>query len=265
MRHHRLLRRGEAGELRRQLELARADPPRRLLHLGRRLHPRRAAERDPRLAGGGLEAGEPRGVGDRAAEGAERVEPRAEALDAGGRRPAVAGLEADDAAERGGPDHRAGGLRAVGDRHHPGRDRGGRAARRAAGRAIGIVRVDGHRRLVGRELGADGLAEDHRALLAQPGDAVRVALGPVPFVDRRAVGGRHVRRVDHVLDADRQPVQRPARRLRVTRARLRERGVGVEVRPRAQLALARLDPRRHSRTRSSALPMGGRVRRGMIR
>ena len=69
---------------------SRADPPRRLLHLGRLVHPRRAAERDPRLAGGGLEAGEQRGVGDRAAEGAERVEPRAEALDAGGRRPAVA-------------------------------------------------------------------------------------------------------------------------------------------------------------------------------
>ena len=105
-------------------------------------HPRRAAERDPRLAGGGLEAREPRGVGDRAAERAERVEPGAEALDAGGRGPAVAGLEADDAAERRGPDHRAGGLGAVGDRHHPGRDRGGRPARRAAGRAVGVVRVD---------------------------------------------------------------------------------------------------------------------------
>ena len=157
-------------------------------------------------------------------------------------RPAVARLEAGDAAERGGADHRAGGLRAVGERDHPVGYGGGRAARGAAGRARRVVRVDGRRRLVGGELGRHGLAEDHRALLAQPGHAVRVAGRAPAGVDRRAVGGRHVGGVDDVLDADRQAVQRPARLLVVALPRRRDRLVGVDVRPRVQLALALADP-----------------------
>ena len=63
------------------------------------------------------EAGaEPRGIGHRAREHADRIERRRKRQDAGARDGAEAGLVADDAAEGRGPDHRAERLRADRDR-----------------------------------------------------------------------------------------------------------------------------------------------------
>jgi hypothetical protein len=70
-----------------------------------------------------------------------------------------------------------------------------------------------------------------------------VANSVVTVVDLRAVGGRHVGGVDDVLHADRETVQRPAPLLGVPRARLRERLLCVEVRPRPDVVVARRDHR----------------------
>ena len=89
-----------------------------------------------------------------------------------------------------------------------GGDRRGRAARRAAGRALGIVRIAG---LAGMEIGVlrgHGLAHDHGAGRAQPGDRGRVAPRRAAGPQRRAELGRHVAGVEDVLDADRHAVQR---------------------------------------------------------
>ena len=231
-RHRRLLRVDEAGEVGRQLELAEAEP-RGGVRDDARLAPRRAAPRDPRLA-----LGAPRSPASSAASATVRPNvPSVSSRSLSRLMPAVEcqpcdGLKPTTPQNDAGPDDRAGGLGAVGERDHPVGDRGGRPARGAARRAVEVVRVAGRRRLVGGELGRHRLAEDHRALLAQPGDAVGVARRPVALVDRRAVRGRHVGGVDDVLHADRDPVQRPPRRLGITRPRLRERLLRVEVRPR---------------------------------
>ena len=58
-----------------------------------------------------------------------------------------------------------------------------------------------------------------RAGLARERDARRICRRPMAGVNRRAVGSRHVVRVDDVLHAERQPVERPARRSPRSRAR----------------------------------------------
>jgi len=60
-------------------------------------------------------------------------------------------------------------------------------------------------------------------------------------VDRRAVGSRHVERVEQILDADRQTVQESRSRLRVERACAAHRTVDVDVRPRPDHGLALAD------------------------
>ena len=88
---------------------------------------------------------------------------------------------------------------------------------------VGVARdaedgVEGLR--AGAELRRVRLADDDRARAAQPLDDQRVRVGHVVAVDRRAVGRAQPRRVDEVLDRDRQPVQR------AERVAARERRVG---------------------------------------
>ena len=91
------------------------------------------------------------------------------------------------------------------------RDGGRRAARGAARRALGIVRVSG---LAGGVVGVFGghrLAHDHGTGRAQAGDRIGVASRRAPGPQGRAELGRHVAGVEDVLDADRHAVQRPQR------------------------------------------------------
>ena len=74
---------------------------------------------------------------------------------------------------------------------------------------------------------------------ADKGDGGRIPLRPVAAVDGGVVLGRHVGRVEDVLDADGNAVKRAARGLAIERARLRERQLGVEERPGPDLLLAR--------------------------
>ena len=62
------------------------------------------------------------------------------------------------------------------------------------------------------------------------------------LVDRRAELGRHVKRIDDVLDADRHAVQRAAIWRAIERARLRKRQFRIEVHPRFDDAIALSDP-----------------------
>ena len=119
----------------------------------RQMAQRRALAHDP---------GEESGVVDGAGVDADRVEAVGERLDPGAVDQPKARLVADDAAERGRTDHRAGGLRAKAERRHAVGDRGGRAARRAARRMRRVVRVRGFARGERSEFGGDGLAEHDR-------------------------------------------------------------------------------------------------------
>ena len=123
----------------------------------------------------------------------------------------------------------------------PGGDRGGRAARRAARRVPGLMRVA---RLAGREvraLGGHRLAHDHRAGGAEHRDHRRIARRRAAGVQDGAVLGRHVRGVDDVLDADRHAVQRAGGTsfapVPVARPRLPERVLGIEELPGLHLLL----------------------------
>src|SRR6185503_17720089 len=169
------------------------------------------------------------------ADGVERFgnELEACAIDA-----AEARLAGHDATVRAGTDHRAAGLGAERERHHAVGDRSGGAARRAARRVPEVVRIARLRRVVIGELRGGRLAEDHAARAAQQRDAGCVPLRLVAAVDRRVVFGRHIRGVDHVLDADRYAVQRAARRLAVALAGFGKRALGVEIGPGMHFALA---------------------------
>ena len=152
--------------------------------------------------------GDQRHVLDRAAVDADGIERRRLRQHAGARNDAEGRLEAVDAAEGGRADHRALGLRAERQRHHVGSDRRRRAGRRAAGRVLEVARVAGAARNVGGKLRGDGLAEDDGTGGAQRRDAGGVLVGLAALEERRAVLGRHVGRVDDVLDADGYAVQR---------------------------------------------------------
>ena len=189
--------------------------------------------------------GQQRRVGHRAGEDPDGVEARALGQDPGARDRAEARLEADDAAEGGRADHRAGGLGADGERHLAGCD-GGRGTGRGAARGVGGVdRVSRRCRLHGGELGRRRLAEDQRARRLQPGDDEGVLPRHAPGVDGRAVLGRDPRGVDDVLDPDRHPVQRPDRTpgppVRVERPGLGTDELRLEPRPGPELGLGRLD------------------------
>src|SRR3954467_7818720 len=92
--------------------------------------------------------------------------------------------------------------------------RGGGAARGAAGRARRIEWMTRLPRHEGGELRRDRLAEDRAA--GTPGESHHggVAARPVAGIDWRAVGARHVVRVEDVLHADRHAAQRRRRIVR---------------------------------------------------
>jgi hypothetical protein len=92
-----------------------------------------------------------------------------------------------------------------------------------------------------RELGRDGLAHDDATGFSRERHACGVTGWPVVAIDQGAVLGRHVRRVDDVLHADRHPEQRSAVAAAVERSRTREDTVGVAVLPRLDFGFARGD------------------------
>ena len=94
-----------------------------------------------------------------------------------------------------------------------------------------VVRVDGRPRKAVGKLGRHGLAEHDAACGAHQSDAGGVGDGPVAAIDRRAVLGRQLVRVDHVLDADRRAFEAPRPAGAVDRARLGKRALGVEEGP----------------------------------
>ena len=156
------------------------------------------------------------------------------------------GLETVDPAVRRRPDDRAVGLSADCERNHPGRYRGGRAARGAAWRALHIVRIPGLSRSINRELGRDGLAEDDRPRLTQQGNRPRVFGWPPSRMQHGAVLCRHIVSVEDVFDPNRNTVQR-TERLAVTlcligSACLLQCVVAVEVGPCLHARLKLLDP-----------------------
>ncbi len=123
-------------------------------------------------------------------------------------------LVSGDAAISRGPDHRAAGLGAERNRQHARRDRGRGARRRAARRVRGIARVAGGGRLQARELGGDGLAEDHAAGPPHRHDHGGIgssADGRHRSASRRRSGNRRCRRC---------PSCRPAGRAAASAARL---------------------------------------------
>src|SRR3954468_9207386 len=102
------------------------------------------------------------------------------------------------------------------------------------------------------ELSRGGLAEDQAAGLLEERDARGVGLRAVAAVDRRAVLGRQVRRVDDVLDADRHAVQARTGGHAGEGAGLRENLIALDERPGPHLGFARGD----------ALETGGGARPG---
>ena len=183
-----------------------------------RLRRRRLGEHAPQRRGRGragrrvghVEAGQhlaqQRQIVQRAREEADVVERTRRRQAAAARDQAEAGLQAVDAAERGGPDHRAVGLAPQRQRHHAGRDRRGRAARAAAGRAGRVVRVARRARGEAGVLGRDRLADDHRSRARAAGPPPRRRAWAVARCRARCrsrSGSRPCRRC---------PSRRPARR-----------------------------------------------------
>jgi len=145
-------------------------------------------------------------IGDAGAEHACGIEVPRHGLHPDHRDQPVRGLERRDAAERRRTDHRTGGLRAVGERYHPGGDGGRRSRGRAAGRMGDVVRIARRRRHQRRELGGHSLADDDAAGLAGQNDGAGVGGRSMPGIDRRAVLRRQVGSIEYVLKADRQAV-----------------------------------------------------------
>jgi hypothetical protein len=105
----------------------------------------------------------------------------------------------------------------------------------------GIARV---RRLAGgerSELGRDGLAENDCPGRAGERYARSVRRRPVAAIDRRAVGGRDVDRVDQILNGDRDAVERSLLRLGITPPRSGECPLAIDKLPGADHRLARRD------------------------
>ena len=184
-------------------------------------------------------------VGNRTREGADMIELARQRQHAGARDEPMARLDREYAAEGGGPDDRSVGLGAERERHHAGGHRRRRSRRGAAGRARVVMRVARRAGMVIGELGGHRLADDDGAGRAQLGHHGGVVARPAATADRRAELGRIIRRVDDVLDRDRNAVQRSERvALRaalVERARLRERVLAVEMDERFDLAINRFN------------------------
>jgi hypothetical protein len=151
-------------------------------------------------------------IGDRPGIPADRVERQRGELGALTADRSPARLQRKYSAERGRSDQRPAGLRAERERDLEVGDRRRRPARRAARGPAAVVRVRG-RRLAssGGKFDGLGLAQNDGAGSTQHGDAGGVLTGLVAAVDRRVVLGRQIRRIDHVLNADRDAVERVER------------------------------------------------------
>ena len=148
----------------------------------------------------------------RVREKTERVQALGHGQHSLGRQKIVRRLESGHAAIRGGPDHRASGLLADGERHHARRDRGSGTARAPARRMFEVPRVPRRPRRPVGESGGHRFAEQDRPAAAHLANDRGVRGAEAAFVERRAVFGRHALRLDDVLGAKRNFGKRPVRR-----------------------------------------------------
>ena len=156
-------------------------------------------------------------------------------------------LEPGHAAIGCGPDNGAAGLGADGKGHHPGGHGSRRTLRRAARRMSGVMGVRRLSRVHEGKFGRDRLAHDDCAFPLEPFDDESVPQGHAALVTGGAVLCRDALGVDHILQADGQPVQ-PAKwsagpAIGVERAGLGPGEVRIEPGPGANLFLSLLDPR----------------------
>ena len=119
------------------------------------------------------------------------------------------------------PDGRTARMGAERGGQHACGNRGRGAARRAARRAPGVERVAGPRRIAAAQAHRNGLADEHRAAVAQRPHTGRIRHRLVGAEKFAAEFRRHVVGLDQVLDADRHAVDRAQRLARfVARPRL---------------------------------------------
>ena len=146
-------------------------------------------------------------IGGGGGEEAHRVQRGRKRHRAFEREQAEAGLEAADAAEGGGTEHGAQGLRAQREGDHAGRH-GGRGARgTSSGSVAGQAWIARRGGIEGGEGRGSRLAEQDGAAAAQAADHVRVELALAAFVERRAVLGGEPASLEDVLDAERNAVE----------------------------------------------------------
>jgi hypothetical protein len=161
----------------------------------------------------------------------------------------VGRLQTDDAAERRRDADRAARIAAEGERHLVGRERDRRATAGAARHPLSVPRVprraleevdggDPPGELVGR-----GLPDQDRAGLPRPAHRLRIHSRDVAVEHRGAVRGADFRRVEQVLDPERDPLERPRSSLGVSPRRLLRLLAGPVERERRE----RVDQRLHGR------------------
>ena len=120
-------------------------------------------------------------------------------------------LEGERAAETRRPNRRTARMSADGDRDRARSHGGGRSGGRSAGRARVIVRIARSGRTAAAERNRRRLADDDRAAAPQRVDRSRVPKRTVPPEQLAAELRRHVERLDEILDADGQAVDRRQR------------------------------------------------------
>lgn len=171
--------------------------------------------------------------GDIGREQSRRVQGGAEAGDARRRPGAHRGHVTGDTTVGRGPGQGARGLRAQRERHHTGRDRGGRAAggtARCVGRVVGVAGGAG---LEVRELRGHGLAQGDGAGRAQPVDEPGVGLGDPAPAQRGTTFRGQSGDIDDVLHTERHTAQWSGR----CPLRLGAGAVGVDPDPGTEVGL----------------------------
>ena len=90
------------------------------------------------------------------------------------------------------------------------------------------------------EFGRDRLAERYSSRSSQQRDARRIRAGPVAAVDRAAVLGGQIHRVDDVFDTEGDAVEGRAARVTIALAGPGKRALRIEMRPGPDLRVSRL-------------------------